>query len=362
MTSKTDLCEMASSAVEDELTASFRKGKLKMWDGSWAMAEKSMERCLPLAAEVFGNDSFVVAAIHFEVTECKFSLSEAMPTRADAEELTAAAWSSMHEGLAILRARKASAGGISFADPRIMRAAEVTYRKLDSTHSVKERQPQNLKRTQAKEVLLSGANFWAYSMFIKCAYFASHRFVTHVSALRFAPFTSPNESEECRQLLLEGLRLLNESAAVGFVSFSEEMKLFEHMLKFSEQPEEIVHNFFGGDGFKLGEIQKAFTATFAVLGPRGLLRNTSVGQRLQGKGQNFFIGKQEKFFADRSQKEHARQMEKGGLKMCSLAACATVEQSAGQHKICSRCRTVRYCCVDHQRQDWKLHKPHCVPK
>lgn len=357
---------MASSAVEDELTASFRKGKLKMWSGSWAMAEKTLKRSLPLAAEVFGSDSFVVAAIHFEVTECKFSLSEAMPTRADAEDLTVAAWASMHEGLAILRARKASAGGISFADPRIMRAAEVAFRRLDSTHSVKERQPQMLKRTQEMEermeVLLSGANFWAYSMFIKCAYFASHRFVTHVSALRFAPFASPIESEECRQLLLEGLRLFKESAPVGAVTFSEEMKLYEHMMKISEHPEELVRTFFGGDGFKLGEIQEAFMATFPILGLRGILRNTSTGQRRQGSGQNTLIDKQERFFADRSQKEHARQMEKGGLKKCSLAACTTMEQSAGQHKLCSRCRTVRYCCVDHQRQDWKLHKPHCVPK
>ena len=29
-------------------------------------------------------------------------------------------------------------------------------------------------------------------------------------------------------------------------------------------------------------------------------------------------------------------------------------------KICSRCKSVWYCSVDHQHQDWKRHKPTCM--
>ena len=29
-------------------------------------------------------------------------------------------------------------------------------------------------------------------------------------------------------------------------------------------------------------------------------------------------------------------------------------------KVCSRCKAVFYCCVEHQKDDWKQHKPNCV--
>lgn len=30
-------------------------------------------------------------------------------------------------------------------------------------------------------------------------------------------------------------------------------------------------------------------------------------------------------------------------------------------KRCSRCAMVYYCCVEHQQQDWKVHKTTCQP-
>ena len=81
---------MSSSDKHDELTHQFRKAKLKMWDGSWVVAEKAWKRCLPLAGDIFGSDSCVLAAIHFEIVECKFSLSEALPKREDAEKVSVA--------------------------------------------------------------------------------------------------------------------------------------------------------------------------------------------------------------------------------------------------------------------------------
>ena len=259
-----------------------------------------------------------------------------------------------------MRMRQTSANGItSFVDPAIMRPPEVQFRQQDTKHSLAERQPQVLKQKDSMAILLEGANFWAYSMLIKCSCFASHRFIPHISALRFPPFGTPRETEEARQLMLEGLQLLKQSSPVGMVTFSEEMKFFEHMLRLSDRPEEVVRTFFGGDGFKLGEIQEAFMATLPVLGMRGIVQKSSMRTH---RGENKIIEKHDRFYSERSERERARQLEKGRLMNCSLPSCSEIEKSTGQHKLCSRCRTVRYCCVDHQRQDWKAHKLQCVPK
>lgn len=53
-----------------------------------------------------------------------------------------------------------------------------------------------------------------------------------------------------------------------------------------------------------------------------------------------------------------------GLKGCCMCAPAVPEGvspalSTGRMKVCARCRTVSYCCAEHQREDWKAHKPTC---
>lgn len=39
----------------------------------------------------------------------------------------------------------------------------------------------------------------------------------------------------------------------------------------------------------------------------------------------------------------------------ACAVCASTEAL----KCCGRCRTVFYCCVEHQKADWKAHKAFC---
>ncbi|KAL4711739.1 hypothetical protein ACJJTC_015805 [Scirpophaga incertulas] len=43
-----------------------------------------------------------------------------------------------------------------------------------------------------------------------------------------------------------------------------------------------------------------------------------------------------------------------------VACCAVCNQET--HRRCGRCLLVYYCNTDHQRQDWKRHKPECGPK
>ena len=49
----------------------------------------------------------------------------------------------------------------------------------------------------------------------------------------------------------------------------------------------------------------------------------------------------------------------GRLQQCALAGCALKEVHASQFKRCGACRTVAYCCREHQVEDWPSHKAAC---
>ena len=48
-----------------------------------------------------------------------------------------------------------------------------------------------------------------------------------------------------------------------------------------------------------------------------------------------------------------------GLRECALAGCAAKEVHVSQFKRCGACRTVAYCCREHQLADWPAHKAAC---
>ncbi len=48
-----------------------------------------------------------------------------------------------------------------------------------------------------------------------------------------------------------------------------------------------------------------------------------------------------------------------GLRECALAGCASKEVHVSQFKKCGACRTVCYCCREHQLEDWHAHKAAC---
>jgi len=49
----------------------------------------------------------------------------------------------------------------------------------------------------------------------------------------------------------------------------------------------------------------------------------------------------------------------GRLQTCASAGCAASESHASQFKRCGACRTVSYCCREHQVEDWPSHKAAC---
>ena len=48
-----------------------------------------------------------------------------------------------------------------------------------------------------------------------------------------------------------------------------------------------------------------------------------------------------------------------GLKHCALAACGAKEAHASHFSKCGACKTVAYCCREHQVADWPAHKAAC---
>ena len=49
----------------------------------------------------------------------------------------------------------------------------------------------------------------------------------------------------------------------------------------------------------------------------------------------------------------------GRMQQCALSSCVARESHASQFKRCGACRTVCYCCREHQVEDWLSHKVAC---
>ena len=50
---------------------------------------------------------------------------------------------------------------------------------------------------------------------------------------------------------------------------------------------------------------------------------------------------------------------KHGLRDCALPSCSKTEKTVKEFAGCSGCRTVVYCCLEHQALDWRAHKKKC---
>ena len=53
---------------------------------------------------------------------------------------------------------------------------------------------------------------------------------------------------------------------------------------------------------------------------------------------------------------------KHGLRDCALPYCAKTEKTVKEFAGCTGCRSVVYCCLEHQALDWRAHKKACRKK
>ena len=50
-----------------------------------------------------------------------------------------------------------------------------------------------------------------------------------------------------------------------------------------------------------------------------------------------------------------------GLRDCALPSCSKTEKTVKEFAGCSGCRSVVYCCLEHQALDWRAHKKEGCP-
>ena len=71
------------------------------------------------------------------------------------------------------------------------------------------------------------------------------------------------------------------------------------------------------------------------------------------------------YYEQTSAEFEARQREdiaKHGLRDCALPSCSKTEQTVKEFAHCSGCRSVVYCCAEHQGLHWTKHKKECRDK
>ena len=88
-------------------------------------------------------------------------------------------------------------------------------------------------------------------------------------------------------------------------------------------------------------------AVSSVLRARGVLQNA--------------IGACQKDDAEFQARQRA-DIGKHGLRDCALPSCSKTEKTVKEFAGCSGCRSVVYCCLEHQALDWKAHKKACREK
>ena len=59
---------------------------------------------------------------------------------------------------------------------------------------------------------------------------------------------------------------------------------------------------------------------------------------------------------------HRADIAKHGLRDCALPSCFKTEKTVKEFAECSGCRSVVYCCLEHQALDWRAHKRACREK
>ena len=61
----------------------------------------------------------------------------------------------------------------------------------------------------------------------------------------------------------------------------------------------------------------------------------------------------------RANRERHEAAASGQLRSCALAGCGAQEAHVSQFGKCSACKTVSYCCREHQQAGWPAHKAAC---
>ena len=91
-------------------------------------------------------------------------------------------------------------------------------------------------------------------------------------------------------------------------------------------------------------------------------RSAAVSSVLRARGAlQTGIATSEQIDAAFEARKHA-DIAKHGLRDCALPSCSKMEKTVKEFAGRSGCRTVVYCCLEHQALDWRAHKKACREK
>ena len=91
-------------------------------------------------------------------------------------------------------------------------------------------------------------------------------------------------------------------------------------------------------------------------------RSTAVSSVLRSRGVlQSGIAAREQTSAEFEARQRA-DIAKHGLRDCALSSCSKTEKTVKEFAGCTGCRSVVYCCLEHQALDWRSHKKACKEK
>ena len=277
------------------------------------------------AEALFGGDSLVVASLRYSESAALAGLAVAA-SGAEREALLRRSWAALVSLIKPLL-RRLEADTLL---PGTLREDELDY--VVHTHTTA-RKAANVLPVPPPAALRVLASTMGYTTFLNAMY-------RSLDLLRIPNWTAAQRTM-VESFVLQGLDVIPRTAGIPANLIPEEDRVVmiteTHM-----SPRYYEPTFCAAALFKWRS-----DAVSGVLRARGVLQ-TGVAKHEQNKAE----------FQARQRADIA----KHGLRDCALPSCAKTEKTVKEFAGCSGCRSVVYCCLEHQALDWRAHKKACREK
>ena len=273
------------------------------------------------AAALFGDDSLVVADLHLSGSaNLNASAFDARGT--EQEALYRQSWALLVSAIPILLRR---------LDANTLLPGTVQEEELDYEAHVQA----VVRKAKNEPVLSTTQSAMGYDLLI-CAAFMSLNHLMHPH-----PLWPAAERRSVELFVLRALDVIPRTAGMRAGLAPRETDIVALI-------EQRMNPRFFEPAFCVSVIRKwRSEALTSVLRSRGVLQTG--------------ITKNEQTKADFKTRQRA-DILKHGLRDCALPSCSKTETTVKEFAGCSGCRSVVYCCLEHQALDWRAHKKACREK
>ena len=275
------------------------------------------------AEALFGDDSLVVAHLRYDECDALAGLSIAA-SGAEREALRRRSWAVLVSLIPPLL-RRLEANTLL---PGTLREEELDYAAYAQAAEWKSNEP--IPSPSVLRVLTS-------TMEYNTVLYAMFRGLNLLS-LQHLLLWPDAQKTMVESFVLQGLDVIPRTAGIRHGNLSGEgvvvMAIEKHMSPHSYEP-----------AFCAAVLRKwRSDAVSSVLRARGVLQTG--------------IARHEMFQAEFDALQRA-DIAKHGLRDCALPSCVKTEKTVKEFAGCSGCRSVVYCCLEHQALDWRAHKKAC---